>query len=264
MKSPFPGMDPYLEESWGDVHTRIALYGCDQLKRQLPRDLVARVEEHVSLDIEDDDGTHRGFYRDVRVEEFPNGNGSLPEEGSSAIAVAESIRVKSAVPRTQRSIQIIAPRSGNRVITVIEILSPGNKIGEKSRSIYRTNRDQLLEANASVVEIDLVRAGRPLLPVTLTSLPLKYRGPYRVAVTRAWDGDETQIYRLPLRRKLPTVQIPSRENDAEAGLDLQALIDLAYENGSYDRTDYRRDLNPPLSPEDAKWLDELLRSKGLR
>ena len=48
MKSPFPGMDPYLESYWGDVHTSLVTYARDQLRPQLPKDLRVRVEEHVT------------------------------------------------------------------------------------------------------------------------------------------------------------------------------------------------------------------------
>ena len=47
MKSPFPGMDPFLEARWGDVHTRLTTYACDQLQTQLPPDLRARIENHL-------------------------------------------------------------------------------------------------------------------------------------------------------------------------------------------------------------------------
>ena len=39
MKSPFPGMDPYLEQSWRDVHAALIIYSRDQLQSQLPEDL---------------------------------------------------------------------------------------------------------------------------------------------------------------------------------------------------------------------------------
>jgi hypothetical protein len=45
-------------------------------------------------------------------------------------------------------------------------------------------------------------------------------------------------------------------------LDLRELVDEAYERGRYDRTDYRRLLDPPLSPEDSAWAAELLRQGG--
>ena len=37
MKSPFPGMDPYLEEFWPDVHASLIIYARDQLEEQLPK-----------------------------------------------------------------------------------------------------------------------------------------------------------------------------------------------------------------------------------
>ncbi|MGH7128511.1 MAG: DUF4058 family protein, partial [Planctomycetaceae bacterium] len=48
MPSPFPGMDPCLEHHWGDVHTRLTVYACDELNPQLPTGLRARTEEHVT------------------------------------------------------------------------------------------------------------------------------------------------------------------------------------------------------------------------
>ena len=45
MPSPFPGMDPYLEPFWLDVHARLVTYAADALAEQLPEDLVASTEE---------------------------------------------------------------------------------------------------------------------------------------------------------------------------------------------------------------------------
>ena len=66
MPSPFPGMDPYLERHWGDVHTRLITYASDQLQRILPRDLRARVEERVVVA---GSGQVRPIFRDVRMVE---------------------------------------------------------------------------------------------------------------------------------------------------------------------------------------------------
>jgi hypothetical protein len=49
MKSPFPGMDPYLEMRWRDVHASLMVYGSEQLNEQLPSDLQALVEENVGI-----------------------------------------------------------------------------------------------------------------------------------------------------------------------------------------------------------------------
>jgi hypothetical protein len=48
-------------------------------------------------------------------------------------------------------------------------------------------------------------------------------------------------------------------------LDVQAVLDRCYDNGGYaDRIAYRRPPSAPLSPEEAAWVDGLLRGKGLR
>ena len=49
MKSPFPGMDPYLEQKWGEVYTSLIVYARNQLNAQLPDDLQATVEQYVAV-----------------------------------------------------------------------------------------------------------------------------------------------------------------------------------------------------------------------
>jgi hypothetical protein len=48
MKSPFPGMDPYLDRHWSDVRARLIVYISDQLQPQLGGSLRARVEERLA------------------------------------------------------------------------------------------------------------------------------------------------------------------------------------------------------------------------
>ncbi len=49
-------------------------------------------------------------------------------------------------------------------------------------------------------------------------------------------------------------------------LDLQEVFDRSYDIGPYpERLNYSGDAPaPPLSPENARWADELLRNKGFR
>ena len=65
MPSPFPGMDPYLEAHWRDVHTTLVVYIRDALQDALPPQLRARVEERVVL--EGDEGLGDPLYPDIRV-----------------------------------------------------------------------------------------------------------------------------------------------------------------------------------------------------
>ncbi len=43
IRSPFPGMDPYLEPHFGDIIAALTVYVADTLNPQLPEDLVARI-----------------------------------------------------------------------------------------------------------------------------------------------------------------------------------------------------------------------------
>ncbi len=67
MPSPFPGMDPYLEAHWRDVHASLIIYARDALQGVLPTSLRARVEESVLLETPQGLGDHP-LYPDVRVD----------------------------------------------------------------------------------------------------------------------------------------------------------------------------------------------------
>src|SRR5205807_5544132 len=110
------------------------------------------------------------------------------------------------------------------------------------------------EGRVSLVEIDLVRAGRRPLPVPLANLPPSFRTAYHIWVRRGWKPLQVEIYRASLRERLPVIRIPLRETDADVPLDLQALIDECYRNGNYDDDlDYEVEPQPPFDPEDARW-----------
>ena len=137
MKSPFPGMDPYLEQYWGDIHSRVAVYASDQLQQQLPSDLRARVEEHLLVSTQNGHARPRRVVPDVTIVEQPKKRGLRPQ-ASGGIALAEPLVLR--IPeemRAQRSIRIVDTRSGNRLVTAIEILSPSNKISAQGRREYR-------------------------------------------------------------------------------------------------------------------------------
>jgi hypothetical protein len=76
MPSPFPGMDPYLEQFWCGIHARLIIYAADQLQTRLPPDLRARVEERVF--VEPVFGAPRSVYPDIRVRERGRGQVASP------------------------------------------------------------------------------------------------------------------------------------------------------------------------------------------
>ena len=48
-RSPFPGIDPYLERHWRDVHGSLVIYARDALNEQLGGELVARCDERLVI-----------------------------------------------------------------------------------------------------------------------------------------------------------------------------------------------------------------------
>jgi hypothetical protein len=261
MKSPFPGMDPWLESHWGDVHSSLAIYTRDELQPQLPPDLRARVEEYVSVESDELTG---GFYPDVRVVERPSTAGTQAAE-AGAVAVAEPLVVPlSLEPETIRGVRIVDYSSGHRVITAIEFLSPANKLRTDGREAYRRKRREILAGGAHLIEIDLLRAGPYTLAVPEDALPSEYTVPYRVAVVRCGERACGEVYRVSLRESLPRIRVPLRVTDRDVVLDLQSVVDKAYANGGYDDLDYAADPRPPLTGDDAVWADELLRQAGRR
>ena len=264
--SPFPGMDPYLEDQWGDVHAALVTYIRDALQPRLPSGLRVRAENRAYVEV--DEHLVRQLQPDVQVVEYRPRH---PADGGTAVATALTAPSRRLVlhltsePVTETFLRVVDTKSGGQVVTVIEVLSPGNKLGGEGERTYIQNQRELLTAGVSLVEIDLVRGGRHVLAAPLAYVPPADRTPYRVCVTRGWNRFQPEWYPIRLQDPLPVVAIPLRTGDADAILALQSLFDQAYGNGRYDDvTDYTIDPVPPLTGDDAAWADQLLRGKGLR
>src|SRR5690606_21442611 len=263
MPSPFPGMDPYLEAHWRDVHTRVMVYAVDEIQAQLPGGLIARVEEGVTVDEED---ASRSIAPDVQVVEQPlAGSGA---GGGTAVAervATEPIHVAVDERPTPRHIEILDTSSGNRLVTAIELLSPSNKLPVDGRELYLRKQREYLHSGVNLVEIDLLRTGYHTLAVDREKLRPEQRTPYLICVRRASRGWEAEVYPATYREPLPTIRIPLRPGDADVTLNLQSLITQCYDRGRYASTfNYSADPDPPLQLVEAQWADELLRDAGLR
>ena len=265
MPSPFPGMDPYLEAHWRDVHAGLIIYSRDALQGVLPRSLRARVEESVLLETPEGFADHP-LYPDVRVVEYTVKRGGLETLPRSGVAVAEPRIVEAEPgPATETFLQIIDRESGNRVVTVIEFLSPSNKSPGPNREQYLRKQSEVTSSDANLVEIDLNRFGTHTLAFKLNQLEYEGRTPYMVSVRRPTRQGKAEVYSMPLWERLPSVKIPLRPDDADVPLDLQALVDQCYRNGAYEGTlDYAIDPDPPLSGADEEWADTHLHEKGFR
>ena len=263
--SPFPGMDPYLERHWLDVHASLVPAARNALNQTLPDDLIARIEERVAVEAGPNDAGQSGrhpFGPDVRVFEAVEEIGG-PGSAGGGIALAPFRLSLLDDPITERFIEIIDVRGGERLVTVIEFVSPSNKLGD-GLSVFVNKRTELLAGGTNVVEIDLVREGnwRRLLGA---QCPAKAESAYRATLRVPSHPTDIFVHPFPLREPLPTINIPLRPNESPCQLPLQPLIEDAYKGGRYGRTlDYTLDCDPPLAGPDAVWADERLRSVGRR
>ncbi len=167
-------------------------------------------------------------------------------------------------PVTESFVEIVDVKSGHRVVTAIEVLSPTNKRPTEGQRLYLKKRDDLRLAGVNLVEIDLLRGGDRVLMVPQQLVPPAYRTAYQVCIWRAEKPDTFAVYRVPLRERLPVISIPLRPADRDVFLDIQAVLGQCYRNGGYDDIDYRGEPDPPLSAVDASWADALLREHGRR
>lgn len=190
-------------------------------------------------------------------------NASLPPE--LIARTQERIAIESdAEPLIERFIEIVET-TGERLVTVIEIISPTNKQGH-GLPAFKRKRDQLLAGNVNFVEIDLVRAGDWRNLLRPHSPPKDLDSPYRMTIRTANDPMAVYYHPIRLQQPLPAISIPLRQDDPPIRLDLQPLIEQAYINGRYAHTlDYTQPLDPPpLDANDAAWTDELLKTAGPR
>jgi hypothetical protein len=257
-------MDPYLEAHWRDIHARLVIYASDALQGVLPRSLRARVEESVLLETPQGIGDHP-LFPDVRVVEYTMKRETEMQPGAG-VAVAEPLLIQiETEPVSETYLEIIDRESGNRVVTVIEFLSPSNKSPGPNREQYLRKQREICSSDANLVEIDLNRFGTHTLAFPLAHIKPKGRTGYMACVRRATQRGLAEVYPLPLWQRLQSVKVPLRPEDADVPLDLQSLVDQCYRNGGYDGTlNYAVDPDPPLLGAEKDWAEKWLHEKGLR
>jgi hypothetical protein len=257
-------MDPYLEAHWRDIHARLIIYTSDALQSVLPPSLRARVEERVLLETPQGLADHP-LFPDVRVVEYAPKR-RLEARPAADVAVAEPLLVDTeAESATETILEIIDRESGNRVVTVIEFLSPSNKSPGPNREQYLRKQREICSSDANLVEIDLNRTGSHTLAFPLAHIKPEGRTAYMACVRRATRRDKAEVYPMPVWARLPVVKIPLRPDDADVPLDLQALVEQCYRNGAYEGTlNYAVDPDPPLLGAEKDWADKWLYEKGLR
>ena len=254
MASPFPGVDPFLEgQVWREFHTHLITELQVYLSPRLRPRYIVRMEEDIL--IEDEPEPLPPPQPDISVGRGRGAGTAVLERADSAIEPPFSIPVYLPRPHRQRYLEVRV-RSDERVITVIEILSPTNKGSLSSgRADYLRKRERLFSGPAHVVEIDLLRGGARL-PMA-EPLP---SGDYYVIVSRAESRPMCDVWPSMLRHPLPAFPLPLAEGDQAAAVELQVVYNTAYDRVGYEHIlRYDQGVVPPLSPDDTEWVNARLR-----
>jgi hypothetical protein len=156
----------------------------------------------------------------------------------------------------------IRQRGEGRLVTLVDVVSPANKTSTEGRQAYFSRRQEAKQEGANLVEIDLVLQGQPLLDYPRDGLP---DWDYAITVTRATQPDRHEIWTATLQKRLPRFRLPLARDDRDTLVDLHAAFTRCYDQGKFaGRIDYQRDPATSLSPDDRRWLDEVLREHKLR
>jgi hypothetical protein len=261
MPSPFPGMDPYLEISeWSNFHFDFIAAIKDQLQPLIFPNYLVVTETRVYL--ERNDGETWRFIPDVGFQPT-QATGAAWKPASSAVAELEPHTYLAVIPEEHREhYLVLRDRGKNELVTVIEILSPTNKLpGSDGNKEYFQKRERLLRSHVNLIEIDLLRGGqRPRLnrpqPPWMDYCIYLHRVPQRPKIL-AWE--------FTLRHPLPQIPVPLSEGDPDIQLNLQAAFSSLYDRLGYSmRIPYDQPLMPPLRESDQEWVQEKLKNLPAR
>jgi hypothetical protein len=227
MPSPFPGMDPYLEEEklWPTFHHHFIACLYQILLPGLVDRYRARIAQRHYV-------TEQALFTSIVREEHHE----------------EYIEIRQ--------------RTDGRLVTLVDAVGPMNKTSRTGRQAYMDKRREAKQMNSSLVEIDLVLQGQPTLEYSRDGLP---DWDYAVTVTRSTQPERYEIYTATLQKRLPRFRLPLAADDRDTVLDLQAVFARCYDQGGFaGMIDYKRNLSLTLNDEDRHWIGELLRQQKLR
>lgn len=252
MKTPFPGMNPYLEHPalWPEMHNQLIAAVADAIAPVVaPRYYVTLVRRTYLLKPDDivcfgrPDIALVTQSKPVLASTAPLYNGVLDVDVQMADEVGEDC------------LETHEVRTG-KLVTLVEVLSPTNKLDKDGREQYEAKRAQVLATRTNLAEIDLLRAGEPMAVVGRAA-----RSDYRILVSRGHQRPRAQLYLFSVRQPISQFPLPLLPGEAEPLVDLNAILYALYTRARFNLLNLRLDdTQPPLSPlspADADWAATL-------
>lgn len=273
MPSPFPGMAPYLEarDIWQDFHDALAVEIRADLNRLLPEPYYARLQMRPELGVVLGERDSRHIIPDVVVVHRPERSepvAPVHEAPRTEISPPTHLTVRTD-PLRHHVVEIRDAARNHKLVTLIEILSPSNKIPGPDRQAYVEKQQEILNSDANLIELDLLRAGDRILPYPgLREAVEQLNADYLILVNRAAGRrgmvTDYELYPVTITEPLPCIPVPLHADDPDVPLDLQVMVNRAYDGGPYRRIlDYSQPPDPPLPNRAAAWAEALLHEAGL-
>jgi Protein of unknown function (DUF4058) len=267
MGSPFPGMDPWLEDPaiFPDLHGNFITELRKAINNELPPPYYAAINNRVWLDL-----SLRHIEPDVDVlyPSAPTKKTGTSRKSRSVVETAAGPLVIDAPGLIQNDdmeewfLEIFAKPGNEQLVTSIELLSMSNKRqGNQGRELYLKKQQEILNGKANLVEIDLLRGGVHTTLIPRALIEAKY-GPfdYHVCVHQMDKTDKYFVYPWKLEMHLPLIQIPLVPGDPAVTVALQPIFDACYDDAKYERrVPYRTTKPSPRLAKDQKaWADKIL------
>jgi hypothetical protein len=246
-------MNPWLEQEglWLDFHTKFLTAINEHLVGQVRPKYIVVIEQQIYIhEIAESRLLGRA---DLSLAQATASNG-----GATTALIEAPAEIELAVHDVERVPYLeIRDRFNREIVTVMEMLSPSNKRGD-DRLQYLAKRGEILDGPAHLVEIELLRGGRPM--------PDRNRPDcvYSVLLSRAEDRPKCGFWPIALADGLPEIPVPLRPEDGDARVDLQKILHRVYDMYGYADFIYSGTPSPPLPPDDARWAKQLLGPEILR
>lgn len=242
MQNPFPGMNPYLEQSelWHQVRSWLTIAIADKITSQIAPEYRVSLKERIYTTTELTDLIE--IYEKRRMQESQTATATLIEPVKIMLPIPEKV--------IERYLEVRSTQT-KELITIIEILSPKNKRSKEGRAAYESKRQKILGSLTHLVEIDLLRQGEsmPILGATNQH--------YQILVSRSYARPSADLYAFNLKEPIPTIPVPLRHGETEPLLDLQKILNDVYDRARFDLAiDYSTPIKF-LEAEDAAWAKEI-------
>lgn len=252
--NPFPGMNPYLERRhlWPGFHNRLIAILAEELGPKLPGNYRVDIEERVEIEGSFGPPPDLAFMiPDALLTGEPAVRTSRPDAATSPV---EEYAVRVRMPREVKATWLrVEAMPDQKIVTIVEALSPTNKAPGRERTRYEHNREVIVGSGANLVEIDLLRRWEPM--------PLETPPPvsdYRILVSEGRQRPSALLYPWGVRQAIPPFLLPLLPEDKPLQVDLGPIIARMHHTARYGQV--ARYHEPPPEPAFegvvAEWVKE--------